>query len=90
MDNKLKYINMYKNMIINESYEFIINEMLSDLKQILLNMNDDVEFNYNVLETFHNIDAGNSIEKLNQLENILTENTLSISKIKSSLWSVAL
>ena len=46
----LKYIEEYRCMIINESYEPIINEMITDLKQILLNESKDMSFNYDIIE----------------------------------------
>ena len=81
----INQINKYKDLIINESYEFIINEMVSDLKEILLNMSDDMETNYNIIETFYNIKTGSDvIDELVNLETILTEGGLSIPNIKVS------
>ena len=82
----LYYIKKYKELIISECYDFIIDEMLLDLKESLLDISKDVEYNYYILETFYNINqSGNIIEELSNLENIITEGSgLSISNIKSS------
>lgn len=57
----LKYIEDYRYMIINESYEPIINEMITDLKQILLNESKDMSFNYDIIESFYNIKDRKSV-----------------------------
>lgn len=78
------YISDYKELIKNESYDHIIIEMLNDLKYLLLSESDDININLSILETFHNIQSqDNVIEKLNDLESLLTEGVeISISKIK--------
>lgn len=82
----LYYIKKYKELIISECYDFIIDEMLSDLKESLLDISKNVEYNYYIVETFYNINqSGNIIEELSNLENIITEGPgLSISNIKAS------
>lgn len=85
MNYKLaSYISDYKELIKNESYDHIIIEMLNDLKYLLLSESDDININLSILETFHNIQPqDNVIEKLNNLESLLTEGVeISISKIK--------
>ena len=85
MDRRLlNQIREYKLMIINEHYDSIIYEMINDLKSDLLKSSTDISFNYEILETFYNINVNNVIDRLNHLEDILTENTISVSKIKSS------
>ena len=78
------YISDYKELIKNESYDHIIIEMINDLKYLLLSESDDININLSILETFHNIQPqDNVIEKLNDLESLLTEGVeISISKIK--------
>ena len=83
----LKYIEEYRYMIINESYEPIINEMITDLKQILLNESKDMSFNYDIIESFYNINTYNVIDRLDYLMDIITENTISISKIKAAFFN---
>ena len=82
----LYYINKYKDLIINESYDFIIDEMVSDLKETLLDISDDIETNYQIIETFYNINNnnGNVIDELVNLESLLMEGGLSIPNIKVS------
>ena len=81
----LYYINKYKDLIINESYDFIIDEMVSDLKETLLDISDDIETNYQIIETFYNINnSGNVIDELANLESLLMEGGLSIPNIKVS------
>ena len=71
-------------LIKNESYDHIIIEMLNDLKYLLISESKDTNINLAILETFHNIQPqDNIIEKLNDLESLLTEGVeISISKIK--------
>jgi hypothetical protein len=91
----IEMINNYKELIKDEEYDFIIEEMLSDLKNDLLNISDDKEINLNILETFHNLQYSNDI--INELtlleykiiddETIITEGLLAgvskaISKMK--------
>lgn len=90
MNNDLiYYIKKYKNLIINEYYDHIIEEMIVDLKETLLNTSDNIDYNYQILETFYNIKMNNNVvEELDNLEHILTEgNGLSISNIKASFNS---
>ena len=85
MNYKLvEYITEYKELIKNESYDHIIIEMLNDLKYLLISESKDTNINLAILETFHNIQPqDNIIEKLNDLESLLTEGVeISISKIK--------
>ena len=83
----LQYIKKYKNMIILEQYEHIINEMLFDLKEVLLNESVDIDINYSIIETFYNINVDNAADKLNELENLLESSGISISNIKASFNS---
>ena len=83
--NLLHQLRKYKKMIIEESYENIIYEMLTDLKSILL-QSKDVEFNLTVLEAFHDISSSNCIERLYELEDMLTEG-ISISNIKVNFFN---
>ena len=91
----IEMINNYKELIKDEEYDFIIEEMLSDLKNDLLNISDDQEINLNILETFHNLQYSDDI--INELtlleykiiddETIITEGLLAgvskaISKMK--------
>jgi hypothetical protein len=91
----IEMINNYKELIKDEEYDFIIEEMLSDLKNDLLNISDDKEINLNILETFHNLQYSDDI--INELtlleykiiddETIITEGLLAgvskaISKMK--------
>ena len=91
----IEMINNYKDLIKDEEYDFIIEEMLSDLKNDLLNISDDKETNLNILETFHNLQYSDDI--INELtlleykiiddETIITEGLLAgvskaISKMK--------
>lgn len=91
----IEMINNYKELIKDEEYDFIIEEMLSDLKNDLLNISDDKELNLNILETFHNLQYSDDI--VNELtlleykiiddETIITEGLLAgvskaISKMK--------
>lgn len=88
MNSKLLYqLRKYKKMIIEETFEPVINEMLIDLKSILLSESKEIDFNLTVLETFHNMDNFNYIEKINELEDMLTEGSLSISNIKASFFN---
>jgi hypothetical protein len=75
---------------MNESYDFIIEEMLVDLKEILLlESKNNIEYSIAILETFYNIKHGNDIlTELSSLENILTEGTTEdISKTINSIKS---
>jgi hypothetical protein len=83
----LKYIEEYRYMIINESYESIINEMITDLKQILLNESKDMSFNYDIIESFYDINTYNAVDRLDHLMDVITENTVSISKIKAAFFN---
>lgn len=84
MKSKLAdYISQYKELINNECYDHIITEMLHDLKYLLLNESNDSDLNISILETFHNINQDNAIEKIDKLESLITEGIeISISKIK--------
>ena len=90
----IEMINNYKDLIKDEEYDFIIEEMLSDLKNDLLNISDDKETNLNILETFHNLQYSDDI--INELtlleykiidnETIITEGLLAgISKAISKM-----
>ena len=90
----IEMINNYKELIKDEEYDFIIEEMLSDLKNDLLNISDDKELNLNILETFHNLQYSDDI--INELtlleykiiddETIITEGLLAgISKAISKM-----
>jgi hypothetical protein len=80
------YIKKYKNLILEETYPIIIDEMIYDLKETLLNISKDVDVNYLILETFYNINNSEDIiNNLDNLQDILTEApTLSIGNIKAS------
>lgn len=91
----IEMINNYKELIKDEEYDFIIEEMLSDLKNDLLNISDDKELNLNILETFHNLQYSDDIAneltlleyKIIDDETIITEGLLAgvskaISKMK--------
>ena len=67
--NLIETINRYKELIEDETYDFIIEEMLLDLKQILLNASNDPEINTQILETFHDIyQSDDIINELTMLE----------------------
>jgi hypothetical protein len=85
-------IQKYKSFIYDEQYDYIIEEMLVDLKTELINMSNENNIKY-ILETFYNIKKSNDIiNELNVLENklkpeVLTEGLVSgiaktLSKIK--------
>lgn len=86
LTNQIRY---YKELIEDEFCEHIICEMLYDLKKSLLETRNDIETNYRILETFHNIkDYNMAIDELTKLEDILTENSgISISNIKVSFMN---
>jgi len=89
--NMIKHIRKYKELIENEPYDFIVEEMLVDLKGILLeeSKNDIVNSTW-VIETFFNINHSYDVmDELNSLETKLLENsdpdiTNTISNIKAN------
>jgi hypothetical protein len=89
--NMIEYIRKYKDLIENEPYDFIVEEMLVDLKGILLeeSKNDIVNSTW-VIETFFNIKHSyDVIDELNSLETKILENsdpdiTNTISNIKAN------
>ena len=92
--NMIEQIRRYKDLIENEPYEFIVEEMLVDLKDLLLeeSRNDIVNSTW-VIETFFNINHScDVIDELSNLENKLLENSdpdisNTISNIKSNFNS---
>ena len=93
MNNDLVlYIRKYKDMINNECNDYIIEEMITDLKEILLKESSDICTNIKILETFYNIKCnGNIIDELSSLEEsipntILTEEAVAnMSKTLSTM-----
>jgi hypothetical protein len=85
MNSKLiYYIHRYKNLIEHEKYDFIIEEMVIDLKKLLLEHSNDIELNYDIIETFYNVNTTDDLfNRLDNLENIINEG-LSISNIKKA------
>ena len=82
MNSKLVYyVKKYKNMIANESYEPVVYEMISDLKELLLHESVDIDTNYLILETFYDINNKDIVTELNELENLLEGSNAS--KVKS-------
>ena len=90
----IETINKYKELIQDEEYDAIIEEMLTDLKQVLLNTSNDPEINIFILETFHNIHQSDNIVndltlleyKIIDDETIITEGLLAgISKTISKM-----
>ena len=89
--NMIKHIRKYKNLIKNEPYDLIIEEMLIDLKKLLLEeaKNNIINSTW-IVETFFNINESyNIIEELDCLETKLLENSdpdisNSITTIKSN------
>lgn len=89
--NMIEHIRKYKDLIENEPYDFIVEEMLADLKGILLEeaKNDIVNSTW-VIETFFNINHScDLMDELNSLEIKLLENsdpdiTNTISNIKAN------
>ena len=76
LDNIYELIDTYDNYICNESYNFIISEMIYDLKEALsYEINKDkelrIELNEIFLESFFNININNVTDRLHSLkENI--------------------
>ena len=68
-------------MIANESYEPVVYEMISDLKELLLHESVDIDTNYLILETFYDINNKDIVTELNKLENLLEGSNAS--KVKS-------
>ena len=73
LDNLYELIDDYSTYITNESYIFIINEMINDLKESLLyEINKDkelrIELNEVCLETLFHVDSNNILEKLQMLK----------------------
>ena len=90
MKSKLLYhLYKYKELIIEESNEYILNEMVVDLKNILIENSKDIDLNYYILETFYNIESKEDLcNKIYNLENIITEGGgLSIPNIKKAFAS---
>lgn len=89
MKSRLLYhLKKYKNLIDIEYNDRILIEMVNDLKTTLIKNSKDKELNYYILETFHNIDSKNDLyNRLNNLEKILLENSLSIPNIKKMFVS---
>ena len=73
----INQIRNYKNLIENELYESIIEEMLIDLKKILLEESkNDIVNSTLVVETFFNINhSGDVLDELSILEDKLLENS---------------
>ena len=89
MKSRLLYhLKKYKNLIDIEYNDRILIEMVNDLKTTLIKNSKDKELNYYILETFHSIDSKNDLyNRLNNLEKILLENSLSIPNIKKMFVS---
>ena len=73
LDNLYELIDTYDNYICNESYNFIITEMIYDLKEALkYEINKDkelrIELNEVFLECFFNIKVENALDRLHTLK----------------------
>ena len=78
--NMIECIRKYKDLIENEPYDFIVEEMLIDLKELLLEESkNDITNSTWVIETFFNINHSYDVmDELNSLENKLLENEKNI------------